>query len=193
MKTRNKLSIFAGIAALALVGTGYAAWQFNTAVDNTITDSAKVFNAIEAKEVQVGNETIYLIADACAESGHNHKAGAGIYWASDAEGTTKITTVELTGSVNYEANDIQDFSKYIGHFEVSSTATSGTYVVFGDSAASADVTSTAANADVKYTYTLPTVSYATCPESVAGVTALRAELASDITFTVNFNVKDVIA
>lgn len=65
MKTRNKLSVLAGVAALALVGTGYAAWQFSKDVAD-VTASGNV--NITVLDTEVGTLTVdapefYLVID----------------------------------------------------------------------------------------------------------------------------------
>lgn len=194
MKNFNtKVALVAGVAALALTGTAYAAWQFNTVVDTDKDASGLVTAAIEAKDVTVsGADTLYLVLDACDNASHNHGVGKGIYWASDAEGNTAVTELTLTGTVNYEANDIVDYSKYVGHFEVTSDLADTTYITFGESTDPADVTVNSVDGDCVATYTLPVPSYKTCPTSVEEVSEMRAELSS-FTFTINFNVKEVIA
>lgn len=194
MKTKGLRTLLAGFAALALVGTGYAAWTFNSEVNATMNNTSAVTAAIEAKNVTAEHDELYLIVDACPATNHKHLAGNGIYWSTSKENdpSKKITTVKLTGKVNYAANDIVDFSKYVGHFEVSSTLANTTYVSFGTSAASEDVTVNSVDGDCEYTYTLPTVSYIRCPENVAEVAEMKADLAAT-TFSVSFNVKNVIA
>lgn len=193
MKTKGLRTFLASVAALALVGTGYAAWQFNTVVNTTKDASGLVTAAIEAESVDVkvdGVDTLYLIMDACKDAGHNHAAGNGIYWAKDAEGKNAVTELTLTGHVNYDENDIVDFSGYVGHFEVTTALSTNSYVTFGSSANPADVAVAENNGDCVATYTLPVPSYVTCPGSVANVNKLTDGL-TDLKFTVNFNVKEV--
>lgn len=194
MKTKNKLSLLAGLAVLLTTGMGYAAWTFNAAVNKTAAGTSKVTAAIEANDVTPEYTQLYLIVDACAETSHKHLPGKGIYWSTSATNdiSKKVETIQLTGTVNYEANDIVDFSKYVGHFEISSNATATDYVSFGESADSQDITVNSVDGDCLCTYTLPTVSYIKCPESFAEVTTMKNQL-SDITFTVSFNVKNVVA
>lgn len=192
MKTKGLRTLLASVAALALVGTGYAAWQFKTVVDTTKDASGLVTAAIEADSVEVsGADTLYLIFDACAESGHNHAAGNGIYWASDADGKNPVTELTLTGKVNEEDNDIVDFTGYKGKFTISASAIDSTYVSMAAVNAEEIVTVDSVNGDCVYTYTLPEVTYKSCPGSVANVSAMRAEV-SDITFTVTFAVDSVV-
>lgn len=192
MKTRNKLSLLAGVAALALVGTGYAAWTFTKEVSSTIDVSGKVTAAIEAKDVTADPETFYLIVDACKETTHKHLPGKGIYWAKDAEGKTAVTEITLKGTVNEADNDILDIRGYVGKFVIKADAVATTYVSMAAVNKTETVTVNTKNGDCEYTYTLPEVSFIKCPENVAEVTAMKAEL-SDITFTVDFNVENSIA
>lgn len=193
MKTKGLRTLLASVAALALVGTGYAAWQFNTVVNNEVSAVGKVTAAIEAESVDVeidGVDTLYLIMDACKDAGHNHAAGNGIYWAKDAEGKNAVTELTLTGHVNYDANDIVDFSGYVGHFEVTADLSTNSYVTFGSTTNPADVAVTSNYGDCVTTYTLPVPFYVTCPGSVENVNKLTDGL-TDLKFTVNFNVKEV--
>lgn len=192
MKFRNKMSLIAGVAALALAGTGYAAWTFTKEVSQTVTVSEKVTAAIEAKNVTADPSTFYLIVDAPTAGGTNLKPGKGLYWASDAEGETAITTVKLTGKVNEADHDIADIGGYVGKFVITADALSTTYVSMAAVNKTETVTVESKDGDCEYTYTLPTVSYAKVPANVAEVTAMKAEL-SNVVFTVKFNVENSTA
>lgn len=59
----GKTLITAGLAA-ALVGTGYAAWQFNDSVEKTYTDNAIITNKnVDEGVITLDNETFYLVID----------------------------------------------------------------------------------------------------------------------------------
>jgi hypothetical protein len=156
----------------------------------------KVTAAIEASNLKVedgaGNDVsgLYLICDA-PEGQAGLLPGEGIYWSTKADGSDKITTLTLIGSVNEADHDIADIETYDGHFASTATsAVSGTYVnIEATTALDATVTSTSKNANVSTTFTLPAVSYASVPTSVAQVTALQAEVAAlSLTFAFTFNV-----
>jgi hypothetical protein len=198
MKLRNKLAIISGAATLAFAGAGFAAWGFTKTVDADVDVEPRVTAAIEAKDLKVkdaaGNEItgLYLICD--APTGQTGLLpGNGIYWSTHNENNVsyKIESLTLIGSVDEEDHDIADISTYDGHFASTATnAVSGTYVNIAAAAAlNETVTSTSKNADVQYVWTLPAVSYASVPTSVAEVTAMQAEVAAiSLTFAFTFNV-----
>lgn len=199
MKLRNKIAAITAAAMLAFTGVGFAAWTFTKSVsDNTIVET-KVTAAIEAKELKVedgaGNavSSLYLICDApTGQAGL--LPGEGIYWSTQADGSDKITSLTLIGSVNEDDNDIADITTYDGHFASTATsAVTGTYVsIAATTALDATVTSADASSDVTTTFTLPAVSYVTVPTSVAEVNALQTEVAAiSLTFAFTFNVADI--
>ena len=199
MKLRNKLAAIAAAAMLAFTGVGFASWAFTKSVEESAIVEPKVTAAIEAHELKVedgaGHELtgLYLICD--APSGQAGLiAGDGIYWSTQADGSDTITSLTLVGSVTEADHDIADISTYDGHFASTATsAVAGTYVnIAATSALDQTVTSTSKNADVEYVWTLPAVSYASVPTSVAQVTALQNEVAAlSLTFAFSFNVSAV--
>ncbi len=199
MNLKNKLAVITATAMLAFVGTGFAAWTFTKSVNDSASISGKVTAAIEAKELKVqdgsGNDVsaLYLICD--APSGQTGLLpGEGIHWSTKADGSDTITALTLIGSVNEDDNDIADISTYEGHFAIADVAAvSGTYVnIAAVSSWEANVTSTSQDADVQTTFTLPVVSYAKIPASVAEVNELETEVhALSLTFSFTFNVASV--
>ena len=201
MKLRNKLTIISGIACLAFVGVGFAAWGFTKTADADMDADAKVTAAIEASGLSVkdsaGNviSALYLICD--APSGETGLiAGNGIYWSTENSNDVSkaITSLKLVGSVNEADHDIADIQTYDGHFASTATAAvNGTYVnIAATTALDQTVTSTSKNADVEYVWTLPAVSYVSVPTSVAEVTAMQAEVAAlSLTFSFTFNVSAI--
>lgn len=203
MKLRNKLALITTTAALAFVGTGFAAWAFTASVNDGADVARKVTAAIEAKQLKVqdgsGNDIdhLYLICDA-PTSQAGLLPGNGIYWSTENSNNhaKKITTVTLVGSVNEDDNDIPDFAKYVGHFASTATAAiDGTYVDIPETVAlNANVESTSRNANVSYVWTLPEPTYDRIPACVADVDALQTEVnAISLTFSFTFNVKELIA
>lgn len=202
MKLRIKLFIITLLAMFAFVGVGFAAWTFTKTVDaDDVAATGLATAAIEAHDLVVKNADesavvtqLYIICD--APSGQSGLvAGQGIYWATDAAGANPITQLVLIGSVTEDDNDIADISQYVGTFTGGAiTAINGTWVnVAAASALNQDVTSTGKDNAVKYTYTLPALSYADVPESVAEVDALETEVnAISITIEFHFNVKSVV-
>ncbi len=65
MKTSNKISLIAGLSAIALIGTGYAAWTFSK--DSTVNFDGSVNITAKAEEVGtlsvVPNQKVCLILD----------------------------------------------------------------------------------------------------------------------------------
>lgn len=175
MKTRNKLSILASVAALALVGTGYAAWQFSK--ENTVDVNGTV--NVVGKADEVGTLTLkdgltYTLVLDQNEDG-------GVYWA-DNEGT-KLTdaniVLEFVGTdraVN-ETVTISMESDYASAIE--------TYVTFGDNDADQSFTWTGEKTVEEITFALPTVAYTDAyPLNEAAYDAMyEAVNGAEITFT----------
>lgn len=199
MKLRNKIAAITAAAMLAFTSVGFAAWTFTNTVNDSATVTGKVTAAIEASGLAVKDASnndvagLYLICD--APSGQAGLiAGDGIYWSTQADGSDTVTTIKLVGSVNEDDNDIADITTYVGHFASTATsAVTGTYVnIAATTALNQDVTSDDKDSDVEYVWTLPAVSYATVPTSVAEVDALQSEVAAlSLTFAFTFNVKSV--
>jgi len=201
MNLKNKLAVITATAMLAFVGTGFAAWTFTKSVNDSASISGKVTAAIEAKELKVQDgsghdvESLYLICDA-PEGEEGLLEGNGIYWSTENSNdvSKKITSLTLIGSVNEDDNDIADITTYDGHFASTAfTAVNGTWVKIAAAAAlDQTVTSTSKDADVEYVWTLPAVSYAKVPTSVAEVNALETEVnALSLTFAFTFNVSNI--
>lgn len=201
MKLRNKLAIISAIAMLSFTGVGFAAWAFTKSVNDNAAVIGKTTAAIEASGLRVtdGNNNdisnLYIICD--APSGETGLiAGNGIYWSTeDSNDPSKaITTLTLVGSVTEDDNDIADITTYDGHFASTATnAVSGTWVnVAATTALNQTVTSVGKDDDVEYVWTLPALSYASVPTSVAEVNSLQAEVAAiNLTFAFTFNVSNV--
>ncbi len=192
MNLQSKIVIITVMAMVALVGVGYAAWTFNTAQTSDVSVSSSAFAAIEADNVQVKNATgdapvtnLYII---CSKPDAD-----GIYWSTTADGQNPITQLKLIGVVNEDDNDYVDFTTYTGTFTCSYAGNSSlTYVNVPAFSLNQDVTSTTKNANVEYSYTLPTLSYKVTPGSVAEVNAMQEEVnALSIQITFSFSVKSV--
>lgn len=208
MKLRNKIAAITAAAMLAFTGVGFASWAFTKTVEADVEHvTGKVTAAIEAKGLSVedgsGNAVtgLYIICDAptsaqLADAGVTGLLpGEGLYWSTQADGSDKITSLTLIGEREYDANDIADITTYVGHFAADAVgAVNGTWLNIGSVAAlSIDSASTAiATSTVSTTWTLPALSYADIPESVAEVNALETEVnALDITYSFSFNIKSV--
>lgn len=153
MKTANKISLVAACAALALVGTGYAAWTFSkdasTASVGNVNITAK---ADEVGELTVNNENFYLVIDQ-----------KFLGWATTATATASDlskVTLTYTGAASGTAATNTDWLidediKFICTFDGSALSN---YIVFGNAdeyTKTVDYTGTAITCD----YTLPTVSW----------------------------------
>lgn len=64
MKMSNKISLIAGVAGLAAVGTGYAAWTFSKDADGiTSTGNVKITEETEVGTLKADKDSFYLIID----------------------------------------------------------------------------------------------------------------------------------
>lgn len=199
MKLKNKLSIITAVSLLAFVGVGFGAWTFTKQVQESSTVSKKVTASIEANGLNVEDGAghalagLYLICDAPAGQA-GLIPGNGIYWSTQADGSDTITALTLVGSVTEDDNDIADITTYNGHFiSTATSAVSGTYInIASTNALDATVVSASKNASVSTTFTLPEVSYASVPTSVAEVDALQTEASAiSLTFSFKFNVASI--
>lgn len=194
MKLRNKIATITTAAMLAFVGAGFAAWTFTKQVSEEAPVTGVVTAAIEANNVSADPAEFYLICD--APSGQaGLVAGNGIYWSDTAANDGSVlSSITLTGTVTGNDENLLDFSKYKGKFEITADAIDTTYVDIAAVNVTTDlITVNSKNGDCEYTYNLPALSYATVPTSVAQVTAMNNELAAlTIKFTVKFNVESVL-
>lgn len=152
MKTSNKITLITGLSAIALVGTGYAAWTFSK--DATATADSNV--NITTKATEVGTlslaegQTFVLTLDQDF-----------IGWQKEANdnNTSDVSKVKLE-YVGSEEKDYKSGYAVDETIEVTMTATYGaleTYVTFGalDAAISKEYTGT----KLEFEFNLPTVSY----------------------------------
>ena len=191
MKLRNKIAAITAAAMLAFTGVGFAAWTFTQerAAEVAVTDRVsigielnanfKLYNADDNADIS----NLYIICDApAAESGI--LTGEGVYWASDAAGTTKVDDVYLKGTLKkVEEDNILDKASVTVKFGATHSMTS-TYITIGAFTAPADVDVTVANnADVQSAnFSLPTLTYvaAKIPHSVAELTDMNTALATEL-------------
>lgn len=154
MKLRNKLAAITAAAMLAFTGVGFAAWVFTNQVKTQETagtpeitcavelnDNFRLYEAGETTELQ---NTLYLICDAPNSNTHT-LGGNGVYWSKTNDATAfanKIENVYIKGTLNYDANDIDDLTSVTVSFTSACKLTNGTYVTFGSPALPADVTVT---------------------------------------------------
>ena len=194
MNLRKKMTVITAVAMLAFTGVGFASWAFTKQVSEEAPATGVVTAAIEAQNVTADPATFYLICD--APSGEEGLvAGNGIYWSDTAENDGSVlTSINLTGTVLEHDENLLDFSKYKGKFVITAEALDTTYVDIAAVNLTTDlITVDSKNGNCEYEYTLPALSYAAVPTSVAQVTAMNDELAaSTIKFTVKFNVESVL-
>lgn len=200
MKLRNKLALITTTAALAFVGTGFAAWAFTTprTVDANITDKVavgveltegyKLYNATNNAEIAA----LYLICDAPKEAAVASAAkvlpGAGIYWAYDEAGNNAVTDVYMKGKLTRAPEDgVRDITTVNVSFAAEKVHLASSYITFGDMAAIADtpvaVTPATVEADVQSAaFALPTLTYVAdhLPHCVADLTVMNTALATDL-------------
>ena len=175
MKTSNKISIIATVGALALVGTAFAAWQFNKSAEKASTSNVTITKDASIGEITLDPETFYLTLDqdtlGWTLSDHTNKEEA----VEDVFDTVKVT---YTGSA--KSNDVSDVTLDVT-FTVDSAIS--TYVsVTGGSLG----TPTASGNKKEANYTLPTLAWVEGkkPTTQAKFDAMTDALAgAKVTFT----------
>lgn len=173
MKTSNKISIIATVGALALVGTAFAAWQFNKSAEKVSTSNVAITKDASVGEIALNPETFYLTLDqdvlAWTTGNHNDKDET----INDA--ITKLT-VTYTGSA--KSKDVSDVT-LTASFNADDAFAS--YVsITGGGLGTATGTENVKEAD----YTLPTLAWVAKPTTQAQFDAMKSALASaKVTFT----------
>lgn len=195
MNTTKKISLVSTLATASIIGTGYAAWAFQTTVTQDVVMNSTATATIEAREVTVNTSAVYLICDAPADSADQLADGNGLYWSTtndkDACYDNKITTLTLTGKVDENDMNLADINSYTGKFNIKFDAVDTTYIDI----AAVDFTTTVdvavKDADCTYTYTLPSLTYAAVPTNASEVAEMENELAAltSMKFTVTFSVE----
>ena len=184
MKLRNKLSIITGAAALAFAGVGFGAWVFQNEVATTNVNGTPLITcAVELnndfKLYKAGETTplsgLYLICDAPAEGGHaTVMAGNGVYLSTTNTNNiaNKVENVYIKGTLEYDANDIDDLTSVTITFTSNCVLTdAGTYVQFGTPALPENVTisgdALVDDAEVQSAnFALPVPSYRTAVKTI---------------------------
>ena len=152
MKTSNKITLIAGLSALALIGTGYAAWTFSKDAEATAEGNV----SITTKDPEVGElklvdgQTFVLTLD---------QDFIGWQKVANDNDTSDVSVVKLeyTGS---EAKDYKAGFAVDETLKVSMTASYGTlsnYVEFGS--LDAEKTLDYVGEKLEFEFNLPTVSY----------------------------------
>ena len=154
MKTSNKITLIAGLSALALIGTGYAAWTFSK--DATAVETGNVNITTKADEVGklsllAGEENIVLTLD-------QDFIGWQLEASDNDTSDISVVTLEYEGS---EAKDYKAGFAVDEDIDVIMTADYGAladYVTFGD----LEVTEQKkdyAGEKLTFEFKLPTVSW----------------------------------
>ena len=173
MKTSSKISIIAGAATLALVGTAFAAWEFNKSVEETINSNVAITKDASVGTITITPNTFYLTLDqdvlAFTSSDHTD---------SDATVSDQLTEVEFKYTGSAKSNDVSDVTLTVTYV---ADAALLTYVSFTDG--SLGTPTVAANVKTA-TYTLPTVSWVAKPTTQADFNTMKTALnGAKITFT----------
>ena len=178
MKTSSKISLIASVSILALVGTAFAAWEFNKAAEITVDSNVAITKDASVGTLETDPAVFYLTLDqdtlAFTLADHTDDANA----ISDT-----ITAFDITYTGSAKSNDVSDVT--LGVTYVVDSAISTYVSVTGGSLGSAS-----ANANVKEaTYTLPTLAWVSKPSTQAAFNAMKTALdGAKITFTVSATV-----
>lgn len=149
MKNFNtKVALVAGVAALALVGTGYAAWHFSSDASVDVSGNVNII----AKDTEVG--TLNLKAGQTFSIVLDQKEDGGVYWA-DASGN-KLNPANVV--LEYKGID-RVVKETISISMESDCSALETYVTFGADAEAQEFTWTGGTDAEEITFALPTVEY----------------------------------
>ena len=180
MKVSNKITLIGAIGALALVGTGFAAWQFAKAQTEDVEKNVVVTGVTEL-EGTITVDTFFLTFDQAAP-----------VWTSSshADSTEEISDVITTVGVTYTGNasltnaaaNVDWTVTYVADAAITNyvTVTGGS---LGEATNSGNVKTA--------TYTLPTLAWtANKPENKTAYDAMKTAVASaKVTFTVTVSPK----
>ena len=173
MKITSKISAVATMGALALVGTAFAAWQFNKSADKVANANVAITKDASVGEITLSQETFYLTLDqgflGWTVSDHTN---------SEEEVTDGLTSFTVTYTGSEAAGDVSD---------VNLTATFAADSAFDAyiSLSGGALGTPTASANVKEaTYTLPTVAWVNKPTTKANFDAMKSALeGAKVTFT----------
>ncbi|MBR0439908.1 MAG: hypothetical protein IJK27_04075 [Bacilli bacterium] len=173
MKISSKISAIATMGALALVGTAFAAWQFNKNAEKVVNANVAITKDASVGEITLSQETFYLTLDqeflGWTVSDHTN---------SEEAVTDGLTSFKVTYTGSEAAGDVSDVTL--------------TAAFAADSAFDAYISVTGgglgtptASANVKEaTYTLPTIAWVHKPTTKAQFDAMKSALdGAKVTFT----------
>lgn len=173
MKTSNKISIIATVGALALVGTAFAAWQFNAAANKNATSNVAITKDSSTGVITLDHETFYLTLDqdvlAWTTGNHDDK---------DEAINDTITKLAVTYTGSAKSKDVSDVT-LTASFSADDAFAS--YVsITGGGLGTETNTENVKKAD----YTLPTLAWVAKPTTQATFNTMKTALAgAKVTFT----------
>jgi hypothetical protein len=173
MKISSKISAVATMGALALVGTAFAAWQFNKNAEKVVNANVAITKDTSVGEITLSQETFYLTLDqeflGWTVSDHTDKE------ETVTDGLTSFT-VTYTGSA--AAGDVSDVSLTATY---AADSAFNAYISFADGGLGE---ATASANKKEATYTLPTVGWVNKPTTKAQFDAMKTALAgAKVAFT----------
>ena len=174
MKTGSKISIIATLSTLALVGTAFAAWEFNKSAEQAAQSNVAITKDASVGELVLDPETFYLTLDqqvlSFTESDHSNSVAA----ISD-----QITTIDLEYTGSDKSNDVSDVTLSVTYVVDNAIST---YVTVSGGALGAQTNN---GNKATATYTLPTLAWtAEKPSTQAEFNAMKTALAgAKISFT----------
>ena len=173
MKISSKIFAVATMGALALVGTAFAAWQFNKNAEKVVNANVAITKDASVGEITLSQETFYLTLD-------QEFLGWTVSDHTDSEEavTDGLTSFTVTYTGSEAAKDVSDVDLK-AEFAVDSAFDAYISITGGGLGTPTE------SANVKeVTYTLPTVTWVDKPSTKAEYDAMKSALAgAKVTFT----------
>ena len=175
MKTSNKITLLSLAGGLTLVGTAFAAWQFNANVASAVDSNVEITRATNEGTI-ADVATFYLTLDQ-----------KGPYWTNKSfdDSAVEITDADVVESFEFtytgsaKSNDVSDVTLNV-------TCECDDAILNYVSFTGGELGLATVNDNVKSaTYTLPTLAYtANKPTTIAAYTAMQEALeGKKVTFT----------
>ena len=182
MKTSNKITLVSVAGGLALVGTAFAAWQFNSTVTKTSASNVEITKKTSSGSI-ADVATIYLTLDQ-----------KGAYWTSvsyndseeDIDANDIVTSFNFVYTGSSDANDVSDVTLTVDFVADEGIAT---YVNF----TGGELTNVTSENNVKQgVYNLPELSYTSAkPSTSSEYDVMKAALeGKKVTFTLTATVSE---
>lgn len=183
MKTGSKISIIATLSTLALVGTAFAAWEFNQSAEKAAQSNVAITKDASVGELVLNPEAFYLTLDQEEDvlftlSGHDGK---------DEAINDEITTFDIKYTGSAKSNDVSDVTLSVTY---NVDAAISTYVSVSGGALG-EQTNTGNEATA--TYTLPSLAWVNNkkPTTQKAFDQMKQDLAgAKITFTVKATIAE---